>query len=108
MPTTTPRRIRGIAFRILVFAFPLTIVTLLAWGLDWVPEEGRAEVFMLYQLFLCFTLASGIVAALAHGQLGVARAFTVGYNTAIRQMREAETEASSHGEHYLPVPPPLR
>jgi hypothetical protein len=63
-------------------------------ALDPNGEQRATDVlFAVYLLGVMLTLSAGIVAALAHGQMATARAFTAGYNTGLAVSEAAEQAA---------------
>lgn len=83
MPATASKAAIKWATRVFIVSAPLTVLTLLAWGLRLTPERP-VLVFMVYQLLLLVSASAAAVAVVARGQLAIARAFTAGFNTALR------------------------
>lgn len=76
--TTTPTLLRRRALRVHVVAAPAAIGTVLLWGFQVMPTHRPHLVMMLFLLFLGTAVGSAVVAAVAHCQLTVQRAFLAG------------------------------
>lgn len=105
MPTRTPRKVQEWALRILYVTGPLGGFLIAAWGALPASSDGRAPNVLFGLGFMLVNVAvnAAVVAALSHGQVATAKAFTAGYNTGLAIAEQVRPDGGGDGPKTLPL-----
>lgn len=89
----TPRQTITWSLRFLAVTGPLSLLTLVAWGMHWLrPLEVRPQlVLMVYMLLLLASAAAGMVAIMASCHVAIGEAFSAGMRVAQAEAQLADT-----------------
>lgn len=77
----TPQTVHRQAMWVVKVTGPLSLATLVAWVLQWLPDARPFAVLMVYQLLLVVFVSAGAVAAVSAAQLAIQHAFRAGFET---------------------------